>query len=253
METHVSCLGFGVDCGTMFKGIGVVLAGFVLFVGSVYVLLSAVFGRWMGYVVLMTCFAGWMIILSSMWAFGFWAQGPDTKTNLGPRGAEPTWLVLDAGTPAVATSNTQYPTFQQYPGDGWAAPSNPNDPTVAADLLSVQGSTTTFLADEANTQLGIDPLAATAITAAQFNVDSIEFANEGNTQLAVATAHFINGGPQITVTLVYNGGSVPRYSFMFLAGSIVLFLIHLPLLDRAERRRKEFLTGGTAVPWYGPA
>jgi hypothetical protein len=40
---------------------------------------------------------------------------------------------------------------------------------------------------------------------------------------------------------------------MFLAGSIVLFLLTLPLLDRAEKKRKEILTGGEAPPWYGPA
>ena len=51
----------------------------------------------------------------------------------------------------------------------------------------------------------------------------------------------------------YNTGSVPRYSLMFLVGSILLFAIHLPLLDRAERSRKAFLTGGSAPPWYGPA
>ena len=46
MEQH-SCLTFTVDCGVMFKGVGVVLAGFILFVGSVYMLLTAVFGRYM--------------------------------------------------------------------------------------------------------------------------------------------------------------------------------------------------------------
>jgi hypothetical protein len=40
---------------------------------------------------------------------------------------------------------------------------------------------------------------------------------------------------------------------MFLAGSIILFAVHLPLLDRAEKSRKEFLTGGSAPAWYGPA
>ena len=40
---------------------------------------------------------------------------------------------------------------------------------------------------------------------------------------------------------------------MFLGGSIVLFLLHLPLLDRAEKKRKAFLTGGDQPPWYGPA
>jgi hypothetical protein len=40
---------------------------------------------------------------------------------------------------------------------------------------------------------------------------------------------------------------------MFLAGSIGMFLVTLPLLDRAEKKRKEFLTGGGAPAWYGPA
>ena len=79
-----TCLGFNVACGTLFKGGGVVLAGFILFIGSVYVLLAAVFGRWMGYLVLMIAFSGWMIIQSSIWMFGFWSQGPDTKTTSVP-------------------------------------------------------------------------------------------------------------------------------------------------------------------------
>jgi len=40
---------------------------------------------------------------------------------------------------------------------------------------------------------------------------------------------------------------------MFLVGAIVLFLIHVPLLDRAEKSRKAFITGGAAPPWYGPS
>jgi hypothetical protein len=40
---------------------------------------------------------------------------------------------------------------------------------------------------------------------------------------------------------------------MFLAGSIIVFGIHLPMLDIAERKRRDFLTGGAAPPWYGPA
>ena len=66
-------------------------------------------------------------------------------------------------------------------------------------------------------------------------------------------AHFIGGGPETVLSMKYNTGSVPRYSSMFLVGSILLFAIHLPLLDRAERSRKAFLTGGSAPPWYGPA
>lgn len=247
METN-SCLGFTVDCGVMLKGIGVVLAGFILFVGSIYVLLSAIFGRWMGYLVLMTAFSGWMIIQSSLWLFGFWSQGPSTPTNLGPRGSDAAWVVTAAG----LEPGGDFATFDAYPAAPWA-PADQKDETQAAAIQSVQGAATTFLATQANEQLGKDPTAVDAITPSQFTIDALEFATDGRTPLAVVEAHFNGGGPQTTISLYHDSGSVPRYSYMFLAGSVVLFVLHLPLLDRAERKRKTFLTGGSATPWYGPA
>ncbi len=85
--------------------------------------------------------------------------------------------------------------------------------------------------------------------------DDIRFAQDadGKTPLAVVTAHYAGGGPEVVLTLYHNSGSVPRYSLMFLGGSILLLLMHLPLLDRAEKKRKAFLTGGSAPAWYGPA
>ena len=47
-----TCLGFNIECGTLLKGPGVTVMAFILFVGSVYLLLAAVFGRWMGYLVM---------------------------------------------------------------------------------------------------------------------------------------------------------------------------------------------------------
>ena len=241
-----TCVGFGVSCGTLFKGAGVVIAGFVLFVGSVYVLLAAVFGRWMAYLVLIIAFSGWMILQSSLWFFGFWAQGPDTKTNLGPRGSEPAWQVLEAGSTAA---RDRYAEFQSYPNPPW----QPGDPT-SADFQAAQGAATVFLAQQANAALGRDPLDVNAIQSTNFTVDSTTFTTAADgTPIAVVQAHFTAGGPETVLSMYHNSGSVPRYSAMFVVGSILLFVIHLPLLDRAERSRKAFLTGGTAPPWYGPA
>jgi hypothetical protein len=222
----------------------------------------------MGYLVLMIAFSGWMILQSALWLFGFWSQGLDTPTNLGPRGSEPEWLVLEAGLEATADRFTS--TFESYPGQPWreieqdvggAAAAAPTEDAAAAeeaageaaDIQLVTSSATTFLADQANEELGIAPETAEAVTSTQFTVDSIAFADEGDTRLAVVRAHFNGGGPQTTLSMYHDGGSVPRYSYMFLAGSIVLLAVHLPLLDRAEKQRKEFLTGGSAPPWYGPA
>jgi hypothetical protein len=241
-----SCLGFNVDCGTLAKGVGVTLMGFILFIGSVYLILTAVLGRWMGYLVLMVAFSGWMILLSAMWAFGFYSQGPDTPVNLGPRGAEPSWVPLLAST---GDTSDRHEAFRSYPGAPWEEPGQSN----AAEVQSLTGIVTDFLAEEANAELEIEATDPRALTGVDFAVDDLRFATAGGDELAVAHAHFLDGGPLWTVSLEYDEGSVPKYSYMFLAGSVILFAVHLPLLDIAERKRKDFLTGGAAPPWYGPA
>jgi hypothetical protein len=243
MET---CLGFNIDCGTIAKGVGVVFMGFTLFVGSIYLILTAVLGRWMGYLVLMVSFSGWMILLTALWAFGFYSQGPDTPVNLGPRGAEPSWVALLATT---GETSDQHEAFRSYPAEPWKEAGAGE----TAQVQSVTGIVTDFLAEEANAELEIEHTDPRALTGVDFAVDELRFATVGETELAVAEAHFLEGGPLWTVSLTRDEGSVPKYSYMFLAGSVILFAIHLPLLDIAERKRRDFLTGGAAPPWYGPA
>src|SRR5438552_2876081 len=176
------------DCGTVAKGIFAVVAAFVLFMGSVYVLLTAILGRWMAYLVVAVAFSGWMLIFSSVWTFGYWSQGPGTVVNLGPRGAQPAWLPLNAG---LTASAQQYPTFSSYPNGPWAQEPSPG---LAASVESVAGSVQAFLAEEANIQLHIDPVGVYAIQPTAFVVSDVRFAPDGKTSLAVAQAYYSGGG-----------------------------------------------------------
>ncbi|MGZ4123980.1 MAG: hypothetical protein ACXVQU_00295 [Actinomycetota bacterium] len=243
--TAGTCVGFHIDCQTLLEGgIGVAM-GFVLFIGSVLLLLSAVFGRRMGYLILATCFFAWMIVLASLWTFGFYSQGPSTPVDLGPRGAEPAWVVEAAG---QNVTNLSFPQYKAYPdGQPWQGPRPP------ASVQSVTGAIQSYLAEQANVKAGKGQFEPGAFQTTDFTVQNIEFAQAGNSSLAAAQAFYNGGGPTITLYMRHDSGSVPHYSWMFLIGSIVLFAVHLPFLDRAERKRKEILTGGTAPPWYGPA
>ena len=58
-------------------------------------------------------------------------------------------------------------------------------------------------------------------------------------RLVAARAHFAEGGPEVIVFGYFDKGNVPVYSWAALAISVIGFAVHLPFLDRAERRRRE--------------
>jgi hypothetical protein len=236
-----------------FKGVTVIVCAFVLFIGSVYLLLSAVFGLRMGYLVLAVCFFGWMIILSTLWTMG----APGTPRNLGPRGVEPHWQVMAAGTGVVSS---QFPESKLYPAGPWHAP----DATSLSSVDTVKAVFQIYLQHLAATQLTAQGVKVCDLKAppggdcffldpTKFIVQDIEFATNGSTHLVAGHGFYSGGGPEITLVAAHEKGNVMVYSVSFLLGSLLLFGLHLPLLDRAERSRKEILTGGTAPAWFGPA
>jgi hypothetical protein len=245
---------------TFWKGVVVVVCAFILFVGSVYLILSTVFGLRMGYLVLAVSFFGWMIVFSAIWAFGqpkiLGVTG--TLQDLGPRGTEPHWQVFAAGTTPL---ETRYPDTEKYPNAPWRPPTAANRSSVDTAKTAIQK----YLVERATEQLekqGVRVCPPESIPApscytfdpATFIVTDFAFMPaEDGTSLTAAHAFFTAGGPEVVVYAYHDSGNVPVYSFAFLAASVLGFVIHIPFLDRAERKRKALLTGGTAPPWYGPA
>ena len=246
IATQIFC-GPGLECDS-FVGYLTVAMGFILFVGSVYLLLAAVFGPRMGYLVLAVAFFGWMMILSSLWAFGFYSQGLHTQNNLGPRGPEAHWATFGTG---VEVASRTYPVVSQYPGDPWKASTGPDDDRQAS-VGTVTTAVQTALAAQANAQLQAQGQTATVLPT-DFTVTNVEFTSVDGTSLAGAQAFYSGGGPRVTVFSYHNSGNVPIYSYAFLGASIILFVVHVPFLDRAERKRKAVLTGGKPPEFRGPA
>ena len=213
-------------------------------------MLSAVFGRRMGFLVLLVAFSGWMIVLSSIWFFGFYSQGLGTKTNLGPRGSEPTWVPVESG---IDVSSPAIPR-----GRPISRPSRGRSrrPASTPRCSRVTSAVQTFLVEHANEEAGLSETERRRVHDDRTSASRTSGSRPrriGRPRWRWREPSTPAAGRALTVLLRHDSGSVPRYSIMFLVGSIVLFLLTLPLLDRAEKKRKEILTGGEAPPWYGPA
>ncbi len=229
---------------TFAKGIAVYISAIILFIGSVYVLVAAVFGPRMGYLVIATAWFGWMIILSALWTFG----APGTLRNLGPQGTAPHWQVIAA---TNGPAHTRFPETETFPGPAWSEPAT--NSVGATSVPAVTSSFQTYLALQAQAQIAKEGTPGTTIDPTLFTVQDVAFASSGKTHLAAGHAFFASGGPEITIYAFHDPGDVPVYSIGFLLASILGFALHVPFLDRAEKSRKEVLTGGAAPPWYGPA
>jgi hypothetical protein len=228
---------------TFVEGVLAVLAAAVIFLGTVYLLLSAVFGLPMAYFIAATGFFGFMVILTALWAFG----APGTPAFLGPKGDLPSWVGVAQGT---ALRSSTFPVIEEYPGGAWEDPEE--DPGLSAEVEPVEQAFGEFLAEQANRQLeraGVEG----EVLPTDFAVDEVRFTTVDETQLAAARAASTQGGREVMVVGYMDPGNEGVPSFIALGVSIVGFAVHIPFLDRAERRRKEILTGGDQPPYLGPA
>ncbi len=236
------------------KGALTVTAALIFFLGSVFFVLSGYVGRRMAYLIEASAFFSWFLLLSLIWCFGFYSQGPTNERYLGPQGTVAHWQPVAGG---FQVASSRFGVVDHYPGSPWKA-----EPGQQTSVSEVASAVQTFMAGEANSAAGINvptpipeidggpPPAATTgpapFTTDQFTVQNVEFAVDGHTSLAVAQAFYSGGGPAVTVFLYHDRGNVPVYSFASLFVAILGLAIHVPLLDRAERKRKAWLESDSA-------
>jgi hypothetical protein len=226
------------------KGIAVVVIAFVLLPGSVYMLLASNFGALKGYLIAATAFFGFLMMLSAVWLFGI----PGTTPLTGPKGTQPTFNFFTLNDPQAGTYDSVRD-FQGDAGNGWqAAPAGEAQPgspqeTLKADLDTARQKAIQDLITETNKNVkdSSDELDVTNLDAKAFY--TIQDGTEVAAVVISPKAPLPDSGlkkPDFApkTTFAYRDPGNPRLpSILFLAGSSVLFVVHLLLLGVAERRR----------------
>jgi hypothetical protein len=226
------------------KGLLVVLTGFVFLPGSVFMLLASNFGALKGYLIAATAFFGFLVMLSAVWLFGL----PGTTPLTGPKGTQPTFRFFTINDPQAGTYDSVRD-FQGGAGGGWqAAPSgeveagSPQE-ALKADLDVARQTAVGDLIDEKNKDVRDSSKELDVI-----NVDAKAFYTiQDGTEVAavVISPKTPPSGSGLkrpdfspVTTFAYRDPGNPRLpSILFLAGALVLFVVHLLLLGLAERRR----------------
>jgi hypothetical protein len=234
------------------KGLLVVITGFVLLPGSVYMLLASNFGALKGYLIAATAFFGFLMMLSAVWLFGI----PGTTPLTGPKGTQPTFKSFTIDDPQASTYDAVRD-FQGQAGNGWqAAPEGEVEAGSAqeklkADLDTARQRAVQDLITETNKKVenSSDELDVTNLDAKTFY--TIQDGTEVAAIVISPKAPPEDSGlkkPDFApkTTFAYRDPGNPYLpSILFLVGASVLFLVHMVLLGMAERRRP---LGATQTP-----
>jgi hypothetical protein len=226
------------------KGLLVVLTGFVLLPGSVYMLLAANFGALKGYLIAATAFFGFLIMLSAVWLFGI----PGTTPLTGPKGTQPTFNFFTLNDPQAGTYDSVRD-FQGEAGNGWQAapagevqPGSPQE-TLKADLDTARQRAVTDFKEEANKdvedsseELDVINLDAKAYYTIQDGTEVAAIVISPKTPPAGSGLKRPDFAP-VTSFAYRDPGNPYLPSIIFLIASVILFLVHMVLLGLAERRR----------------
>jgi hypothetical protein len=226
------------------KGLLVVLTGFVFLPGSVFMLLSSNFGARKGYLIAATAFFGFLTMLSAVWLFGL----PGTTPLTGPKGTQPSFRFFTINDPQASTYD-RVRAFQGGAGNGWqAAPTgeveagSPQE-TLKADLDTARQTAVSDLIKERNKeirdssdQLDVTNLDAKAYYTIQDGTEVAAIVISPKTPLAGSGLKRPDFSP--VTSFAYRDPGNPRLpSILFLAGAVVLFVVHVLLLGLAERRQ----------------
>jgi hypothetical protein len=223
------------------KGALAVILSFLLLPGSVIALLSANFGALKGYLIGAVAFFGFLFMLAIIWTFGL----PGTPALTGPQGPQPHFVEFTKDSPEAARF-PEIATFNGAAGGGWqAAPEGAPtgaDKQLKEDLDAAEQAVTSAFITEGNKDVtdSSKELDATNVEPKTF------YTTSGGTTLAAITlspkeppegSGLTKPTFEPVTEFAYQDPGFPQlFNYIFMGGSLILFLLHVLALGRAERR-----------------
>ena len=211
-------------------GVGAVLSGIIVFVGSVWLLLSMVLGPRLAYFVAASITLAFLLIMSVAWSVN----------PLGPVGELPTWNAVAIGEDA---SQIEFGPASSYPDNPWRVPSEEDtaEQTQKSELETEAGA-------YFETALTEGDLEASAGSTGAASTDETRFLEQdgdlfGAVTLKVTPPTGGGGGATqepatVVAVLEYDPGNPLGRARIAVAGAFVLLVLHLFGLSRSERRAR---------------
>jgi hypothetical protein len=231
------------------EGVAAVVCGFIVFVGSVWLLLAVIMGARLAYFVTASVAIGFIFIMTLVWSYG---------TPLGPVGQMPEWNGLDL---QESASQLKFGPGAEYPDSGgWEAPAK-DDQEALTKAAELESAAIDYLAEQIKEQKGGEFLAEAD---ASVVADSARLLTQGEDQYGALTleastaaldkAEEADPDQQVTpedatlvVVMEYDPGNPLKKARTIALGTFIVFALHLFGLSRAERKTKKETTNGESA------
>ncbi len=211
---------------TFIEGLGAVVAGVIVFCGSIFLLLSMVMGGRLAYFVTASITLAFLVMMGVVWSLP--AQSP-----LGPVGKLPEWDPLDI---APAGQPLDFGAASAYPGGPWIKVDT-EDQAEAAKGSELESAASDYL----ETAIQDDKIGTfESATDATPNTDLTRLLQQGDSEFGAVTLEPTEGakGRETVVVMRYDPGNPLGPPRLITAGTFLLLALHLFGLSRAERRAR---------------
>jgi len=209
---------------TFLEGFAAVISAIVVFMGSIWLLLTMVLGARLAYFIVASVALGFLVIMGIVWSLP--AQNP-----LGPVGQLPAFEPV-----AIAESpdRIDFGPASSYPEGEWRTP-NEDDPAEQAKAAELENGAVNLL------ERGIDEGTIRSFEEAGdavVNSDSVRLLTQDGDEYGMVAFEPVAGveGGNPVALLRFDPGNPLGPARMITAGTAVIWVVHLFGLGRAERK-----------------